>query len=108
MKKAQGLSLGYVVVGIIAVVVLVVIILIFTGGMRNITNNTDNIVDQKCESNPLCRWTLKSECNAGDEKIAKGIFTDIQVGKVCCCKIAGEPSSLGTDSGNPGEVFTEG
>jgi len=34
MKKAQGLSLNYVIVGIIALVVLVVIIIIFVTGMR--------------------------------------------------------------------------
>jgi len=34
MRKAQGLSMNYVIVGIIALVVLVVIIIIFVTGMR--------------------------------------------------------------------------
>ncbi len=83
MKKAQGLSLGYVVVGIIAVVVLVVIILIFTGGMNNVINPVENISNQKCQTPTSgCTWKLKSECTG---TVKEGVFTDLQVGKVCCC-----------------------
>lgn len=39
-RKAQGLSLNYVIVGIIAVVILVVIVLIFTQGLRDVPEET--------------------------------------------------------------------
>ena len=79
MKKAQGLSLGYVVVGIIAVVVLVVIILIFTGGIQPLNETADNITGQTCEG----QWREKCLDN---EKQLLGSFSDLEVGKVCCVK----------------------
>ncbi|HDP74094.1 MAG TPA: hypothetical protein ENN46_04045 [Candidatus Woesearchaeota archaeon] len=44
MKKAQGLSLNFVIVGIIALVVLVVVILIFTGGVTPVDKESSDML----------------------------------------------------------------
>ena len=53
MRKAQGLSLNFVIVGIIALVVLVVIILVFTGGLGNFGGGTSEVrynnLKQECD-----------------------------------------------------------
>ena len=81
MKKAQGLSLGYVIVGIIAVVVLVIIILIFTGGMKPIAKNH---VIQNCPYT----WLSKKICEEAGGTIEPGVFADAvepeNLNKVCC------------------------
>ncbi|MDK2850007.1 MAG: hypothetical protein PWP03_172 [Candidatus Woesearchaeota archaeon] len=82
MKKAQGLSLGYVVVGIIAVVVLVVVILIFTGGMQPLNQQAQDLTNKKCED---VGGTWEVSCPEG-QKQAMGAFADYKenIGKVCC------------------------
>ena len=80
MKKAQGLSLGYVVVGIIAVVVLVVIILIFTGGIQPLNEKATNITSQTCGD---MGGTWKDKCEDSEEQVL-GAFSDLKPGMVCC------------------------
>ena len=83
MKKGQGLSLGYVVVGIIAVVVLIVIILIFTGGIQPLNEKAENITSQTCEDMDG-KW--REKCGEGETQIISS-FKDFKVGMVCCKKV---------------------
>ncbi len=81
MKKGQGLSLGYVVVGIIAVVVLVVIILIFTGGLGSVKETQEEVI-----KNCPYEWLSKEDCEEAGGSVEKGVFADAleNLGKVCC------------------------
>ncbi|HDP74093.1 MAG TPA: hypothetical protein ENN46_04040 [Candidatus Woesearchaeota archaeon] len=64
MRKAQGLSLNFVIVGIIALVVLVVIILIFTGGFGNFRRGTSqtayNSYKVDCEKTAEGKWIFNN------------------------------------------------
>lgn len=82
MRKAQGLSLNYVVVGIIAVVVLVVIIMIFTGGMQPVGEEAENIMNKTCET---MGGTWQDSCENG-RTVYPTSSQDVMShqGSVCC------------------------
>ncbi len=85
MKKAQGLSMNYVIVGIIALVVLVVIILIFTTGMREPAEMSRDSPEYAARN--ACDlgggvWSDADECPTGKKQILEA---QIRTG-VCCEK----------------------
>ncbi|MDK2850006.1 MAG: hypothetical protein PWP03_173 [Candidatus Woesearchaeota archaeon] len=87
-KKAQGLSLNYVVVGVIALVVLLVIILIFTSGISPFHKTTLNLSNQKCED--IGHWeNSKESCKDGEKPLTSGFSDALEpknMGKICCVK----------------------
>ena len=88
-KKAEGLSLNYVIIGIISLVVLIVIILIFSSGITPFHKTTRNISNQKCEN--IGHWEDSPEkCNEGEEALTSGFLDALEpqnMGKVCCVMI---------------------
>ncbi len=87
-KKAEGLSLNYVIIGIISLVVLVVIILIFTSGITPFHKTTMNITNQKCEQ--IGHWEdSPDKCKNDEEPLTSGFLDALEpqnMGKVCCVK----------------------
>ncbi len=80
MRKAQGLSLNYVVVGVIALVVLVVIVLVFTNRMRPFIHLPDN-VPKTCK-NYGGIW--KETCGANEYSYIAVEDADEHAGYHCC------------------------
>ncbi len=63
-KKATGLSMNTIVIGVIALIVLIVIIMIFTGKVGNVNKETDKISKEYS----------KDKCNiAGTSRTCSGL-----------------------------------
>ncbi len=89
MKKAQGLSLNYVVVGVIALVVLVVIVLVFTSGMRKTNENLNQAVKnckEFAQSGETAEWMTEEECKQQQNYriIMNAKDQPDHMGMVCC------------------------
>ncbi len=87
-KKATGLSMNTIVIGVIALIVLIVVIMIFAGKVGNVNKETKGVSDEyskdKCEIAGTSR-TCKSisECNQ-QSGLSFGT-KDCQSG-ICCSK----------------------
>jgi hypothetical protein len=98
MRKAQGLSLNYVIVGIIALVVLVVVILIFAGGL----NPFPSVVSEMQFNQYVARCREQggqadTEC-AGNQLLKVGSVS-YNNQRYICCKDSGQ---VNTDIGRLG------
>jgi uncharacterized membrane protein YqiK len=107
MKKAQGLSLNFVIVGIIALVVLVVIILIFTGGLTPVDKDSEELLYNQhmatCERE--FQGTLKLECGDKENQVLRlGSVTYQNERYVCCVEADDKEVDSG---GSEGSVQTQ-
>lgn len=60
-KKSQGLSLNYVVIGVIGIVIVVVIIMIFTLGMKRNINTLENTKESAITLKKCKEWAEKED-----------------------------------------------
>lgn len=97
-KKAQGISMTYIVIAALALIVLIVIVLFFTGGMEKLFKAEVGVVEGAGGEQATWISRCRAYCSAGQIEV----FNSVKFGddKKSCSNLGVKCDEAGTESGS--------